>query len=120
MSDRVHALAEVWREMIATDHHKHKDGYFAIIKSWSYDYEARYHAEHNAYIGEDLYGEYRLTYAEAENDLIQHLLDQIEKKRKWATDVMASEEWAEWSGQEAKHMLEVIDRNIALIKGENK
>lgn len=120
MSDRVHALAEVWREMIATDHHKHKDGYFAVIKSWSYDHEARYHAEHEAYIGEDLFGAYRSTYAEAENNLIQHLLAMIEKQRKWATEVMADKEWQEWSGREAKHMLEVIERNIALIKGENK
>ena len=120
MSDRVHALAEVWREMIAIDHHKTKDGHFSITKVWSYDHQVKYYASHRAYIGSDLDGDYRSTYAEAENDLIQHLLDQIEKQRKWATDVMASEEWAEWSGQEAKHMLEVIDRNIALIKGENK
>ena len=120
MIDRVHELAQVWREMIATDHHKHKDGYFAIIKSWSYDHQARYHAEHDAYIGEDLFGKYRSTYAEAENDLIQHLLNMIEYQRNWATEVMGSEERAEWSGREAKHMLEVIDRNIALIKGEQK
>lgn len=120
MTDRVHALAEVWREMISTDHHKSKDGYFAVVKSWSYDHEARYHAEHDAYIGEDLLGSYRSTYAEAEMDLIGHLLTMIEKQRLWATEVMTSEEWKQWSGREAKHMLEVIVRNAALIKGETE
>ena len=118
MSDRIHALAEVWREMISTDHHKTKDGYFAVVKSWSYDHAARYHAEHNAYIGDDLYGDYRESYAEAEADLIKHLLTQIENQRTWAEKIMGIKEEDRWSEGEARHMLEVVERNKNLIKGK--
>ena len=120
MSDRVHALAEVWREIVAIDHHKHKDGFFSIIKSWSYDHQAQYHAEHSAYVGDDLCSPYRTTYAEAENDLIEHLLKMIEKHRNWAEDQMSINANDRWSEREAKHTLEVIERNSALIKGEQK
>lgn len=118
MSDRVHSLAEVWRKMISTDHHKSKDGYFCVIKSWSYDHAVKYHAEHNAYIGDDLYGPYRDTYAQAEADLITHILKQIKDQEEWALQIMSVAEDERWCEREAEWMLKVISENAELIKGE--
>jgi len=118
MSDRVHELAEIWRKMISTDHHKHKDGYFFISKSWSYDHSAKYHAKHDAYIGEDLFGPYRDSYAEAEADLIAHIIKQIKEQERWALGVMSRKEDDRWSEREAEWILKVISENAELIKGE--
>jgi len=121
VSDRVHELAQVWREMIAIDHHKHKDGQFFVTKVWDYDSpKPEYYAEHHAYIGDDLYGSRHGTYAQAEVDLANHILKQIKEQEAWAKRVMADPEESDISEREAKHMLAVIERNAALIKGEQK
>lgn len=110
---RVSDLTSIWRQIVGTDHHKHKDGVFFVTKVWGWDDEYFY-ASHDGYFGGDLFGAERKTFEEAERDLETFLVNQIRDQYKWATRVMASpEDWPE-----AEEILKVINANIHILKGE--
>ena len=118
MNDNVQALVKIWRELISSDHHKSKDHYFEITKAWKAGHEYPvFSAQHNAYIGDDLFSPDCKTYEEAEEYLINHLLTQIQKQHEWAQSVLAlPEEDRSWSEREASFMIEVLAKNAETIK----
>lgn len=120
MSDRINELANIWREMISGEHHKHKDGYFWIECSWDYGKPARYTACHNAYIGESLTGPERGSFEVARQDLENHILELIREQYRWAKKVLSSgdEEWIAYSGEHAEDTIQVVEANIDILKGK--
>ena len=120
MVDRVNQLAEIWREAISGEHHKHKDGYFYIECFWDYGKPVRYVAMHNAYIGEDLIGPERGSFEVARQDLEKHILQMLRDIHKWAKKVLSSddEEWKSYSGEHAEHVIKVIETNLHILRKE--
>lgn len=116
---RVSELAEIWRQLVGLDHHKHRDGVFFVTKKWDYDGESFY-AEHNGYIAPEWNGEERATFEEAEADLIKFLIDQIRNQYVWAKRVLDNPEERDYLDHEATQTLEIVERNLPILKGENK
>lgn len=118
MIDYVGSLAELWRVMISQGHRKRRDGSFYIVKVWDEDHGVFFRARHDGYIAKELEGKMRNTYEQAEDDLIEFLLEQIDNQHHWAKGVLSSgnELELEWNGDLAEHIENTYIRRSAVLK----
>lgn len=90
-SERISQLINQYLTLISSDHHKTKDGYFYIEKTWAgYDSEEvipMYVASHPGYLN-DFVGPKRYTEKSAEEDMINFLEEII---RDWKPA-----DWGDW------------------------
>lgn len=91
MEKEITKLTKLWYEIVGIDHHKDKDCHWYISKRWSYGQNPFYTVEHYAYIGEDIYEEFK-TYVEAEAFLLCNLGEAIKGEKIWAEEILKEEE----------------------------
>lgn len=102
-------LIKLWQEVVSVDHHKGKDGYFSITKSWDWDGGPRYYFSHHGYHADSSgthYEAYVATNAEAMRLGIAFMKGQLQNRIEWANRASADPD--DWSQHEAKKVLEIL------------
>lgn len=113
---RIQLLTSKWYEYIRMNHHKDRDCHWFIEKRWSYGDPAKYYPAHFGYITEEkLDGQVGYdTQEEAEEALIQYLLDQINKEYEWVQIVKKDreEEYGVDAKEQATKFLELFKEEL--------
>lgn len=104
-------LMKRWYEYVSVQHHKDRDCHWYIEVDYAYGDPPTYIAMHQGYVYDGGSGKERTTYAEAEQDLRDMVLDAIREQRAWATQVRAEgePEWDELQVKQANRYFELFD-----------
>lgn len=87
-SQRIQDLTAKWYEAVSYDHHKDRDCHWYIEVDYAYGQAPTFMAQHHGYVFQNVSGPVRSTYAEAEADLVDLIIEAFRSQERWANEVM--------------------------------
>jgi len=104
-------LTRVWYSLVGLDHHKDRDCHWSININYDYGDPPVFVLYHDGYVyyNSQLEKETYSTYEDAENGLIDYLVDAIQKEKDWADHVLADnpDNWEQCQVTNARTILKI-------------